>query len=301
MRHWHRNSDPRLRDLERQLSASPNDVELQHALMIAKVRAGELPPLAAERLVPNRPVQPWQWVPASYVLLEAEQLGRESGWQEGKVEIEWSSSWEASHRFPRPCPSDPAQIPAFGIEGERAQAAGVSVRFGSFLREPDPIYYPAKPYAKAFVGAIPTDYERSQIIAGIAPTNVHNAEPLAFLPSRWIPGLDHATAFEAKAQHGSRRSRHGPETRGTVMHAYMPEPGAQGEAITVDPATYTGSYPDVYDPQMLLFASLRVVRSGRHLRGEPAPHRNLQRKGPLLDVRLINRVRIMEKRGRRWV
>jgi len=70
--------------------------------MHATVRSGGLPEEAIRRLVPGRPVQPWQWSPASYVLLEAERIGRESNWQEGRVEIEWINPQEYEGLLPPP-------------------------------------------------------------------------------------------------------------------------------------------------------------------------------------------------------
>jgi hypothetical protein len=317
VRRWRRNADPRLRDLERQLSASPNDVDLQHALMIAKVRAGELPPYAADRLIPGRPVQPWQWVPASYVLLEAEQLGRRTAWREGKVEIEWISvdqQMRLTHGdelvdtgivFDAPEVYGPsASIPAFGFEGERAQQDGAR-KAPVIGEEEDPVYYDKTRYTKTYVGARETDWEHAQIIAGFDPQDPpaplgspdRNAYVLDVLPPRWIPGLTDVVGWEV------RRDPFAIFYVDSDVSWGAEEPGLGG------PKDYRGGYPDAHDPQMLLYASRRVTQRGTaSSRWSHTPHvgvlRNLVKSGPLLDVRLIRRVRIMRpiptKRGTRW-
>jgi hypothetical protein len=304
MRHYRRNADPRLRDLQRRLAESPADIELQHATLIATVRAGELPHEAAERLTPNRPVQPWQWIPASYVLLAAERLGRESEWQEGKVQIDWISDArlmeltfgdDPGQKYRDASLYPAASLPYWGIEGERAMVAGA--RKASMTHPEDWTYFNPAPYRKTFVGAHTVDWDHTRIIAGLDPKGSPAPSPsqeyqdyvLSALPPRWIPNLDHLAATEDMRD----------ATPGWPI--YLDDVWTArkfGEP-------YSGPYPDAYDPQVLLYAARRVVRKGRSrhaLARFRGGERALQQGGgPLLDVRLINRVRIMEKRGKRWV
>jgi hypothetical protein len=285
VRHWSHNTDPRLRRLERALAESPNDVELQHAFMIAKVHAGELPELAAERLIPGRPVQPWQWVPASYVLLEAVRIGREAEWQQGMVGIRWMGPEEV--------------LPSWGLDSglELIGHPGGQANYFSPLD-----------YTRVYVGARSTGWRELQGIADATFGELHDVQSpeyfrhvLNVIPPRWIPGLTDVEGW------GIPRSLGGPRI------AYADKLAPEQSSKIGSPDDYDGRMPDAHDPQMLLFASQRVVRSGRRVRtfvppsGRARGHwrrspgeRSLQQAGPLLDVRLIDRVRIMERRGRKW-
>jgi hypothetical protein len=287
-------SDRRLRQLERALFENPHDLQLQHATFTETLRVGLLPSAAWDNYTPllesGRPVQPWQWVPASYVLLEAEREGRHTEWRAGKVEIEWAR---------------PGPVPAWGLEAESLlQAIEGRVGWAWQLQQSvgDVRYFPQDKVTKVFVGAVPADYTTTRIVAGVDPAanpiaGVYRNAPLpeeilAVFPSRHVPGLNDREAIKAKLRglDGSWQGYH---------HTRMPEPGYEAETqkTVYDggeiPPPYTGSFPDVYDPQMLLRGFSRVRTSGP--RGS---RRRDPGKGPLLDVRLIKRVRIMRRKKR---
>jgi hypothetical protein len=279
--------------------------------MIAKVHAGELPELAAERLIPGRPVQPWQWVPASYVLLEAERIGRETEWQQGRVEIRWMSPEEVRRlQFPESDPSGHS-VPGGGYVGPATMLPSWGLDSGlELIGHPggQANYFSPLDYTRVYVGARSTGWRELQGIADATFGELHDVQSpeyfrhvLNVIPPRWIPGLTDVEGW------GIPRSLGGPRI------AYADKLAPEQSSKIGSPDDYDGRMPDAHDPQMLLFASQRVVRSGRRVRtfvppsGRARGHwrrspgeRSLQQAGPLLDVRLIDRVRIMERRGRKW-
>jgi hypothetical protein len=166
-------------------------------------------------------------------------------------------------------------------------------------------YFHPSVHIRAYVGARAVDWETAQRIAGLDHTDEHGAygSPeysdyvLSVLPPRWTPNLDHFEAEQARIQAG------GGERGIPPVYLDLPE---EWDHLEAGPSDYRGCCPDVYDPQMLLFAATRItskiVPSTRlKYRHERKRYRALRPFGPLLDVRLIKRVRIMQKRGKRWV
>jgi hypothetical protein len=269
---------------------SPGDVTLHHAVFTEMLRVGELPERAwinYESLQGGRPIQPWQWIPASYVLLEAEEVGRHTEWRAGKVEIEWAGTGAF---FP--------SIPAWGLDAERLldpidREAGWTWRHRRAIGDRRRYDALGVGTSKLFVSARPVDYTQSAIVAGINPDDVvrqDGMEALDFFPARFVPGLAERSALRAKLALATASSGY--------MHIRVPEPGVEPGGhfdVVGHPAPYTGSFPDVFDPQMLLqgFARIKTLGSGENRRRVPG-------EGPLLDVRLIKRVRIMERVKGRW-
>jgi hypothetical protein len=286
------NPDERTRQLERALAAAPTDVELQQRLIRARARAGDLPSEAVERLIPYRPVQPWQFNPISYVLLEAERIGRESEWREGKVEIEWV---EPEQHHPE-------------VYGASHQLPYWGASTGELLVSNEVNYFDPRQLTKFYVGSRDTNWEEVQRLSGLDHTDDHGevGSPeymhyvLSVLPPRWIPNLSLQEAWSASLQEG------GGDTRYGAARPLVIDPESEDGIYSGRVQDYVGCCPDAYDPQRLLCAgeriSRRIVPSTRlRYRHEREWYRTLQTSGPLLDVRLIKSVRIMQKRGRRWV
>ncbi len=278
------NPDDRTQRLRRALSADPGDVEVQHALLASMARSGELPPEAVERAIPGRPIMPWQFVPVSYLLLEAERIGRATEWAEGRVEAEWIT----------------------GVRG--AQPGSVPIDGASTLS-----LSRAEAPPKFYVGLRSTRWRGLQVIAGVPLDDLENDErgPEQFarrkemIPARWIPALGLNEGCWAEEDDVRRLRRYLIRDR-SIPRFYAEEIAEHGLSVDIrhdcrprpQPQAYAGPYPDLHEPQVLLYAAPRYSTMNKDV-GREQQWRSLGY-GPLLDVRLIKRARIMIRRGRAW-
>jgi hypothetical protein len=220
-------------------------------------------------------------VPASYVLLEAERIGAETNWTEGKVEAEWAADRSQPSRFLH------GYVKGDGLDPLSLSRHEAPKRF--------------------FVGFISANWHGLQSISGVpddeiqrdedAPHEAELARRLAMTPAHWVPalGLDEGCRAQmglpALALPPSRFFADEVAKGGVTIRTRRDCPAHAGHAGH-ESFPYPGPYPDSHVPQMLLYAAPGYTTSrsiGRHLKD-----------GPLLDVRMLRNVRILRKRGKKW-
>lgn len=290
--------DERLQRLERELAAFPNDVDLQHAVIRERVRIGEFLPIALEYLFENKPVLPWQFNAISYVFLEAERLGRNTNYEEGRVEVIWRPEALvhgaiASRRVPKwgldqsPdfevdwTPTHTRALERFYVVTSRTNLIDMEIMAGlssdeiSALRVPNADSYGRRPFSleldRRFIP--PRHVPALHLIEGCRAQYTHGGELTpehsASIPRFFLDKLEGRTQYYGSDRYDCRHDR-------------MP----YNKLIRQE---YSGDYPELHMPQR----ALQAVRSNKGYADDTSFY---------LDVRMFEAARIMRRvgRGRRW-
>jgi len=288
-------SDERIQRLERELTIDSSNVDLQHALVRERVRVGDYLPIALEYLLEGKPVLPWQFNAISYVFLEAERLGRETGYQEGRVEAIYRPGVVNAN----------GMVPMWGLDQAPDFDGWGNPTFAPALRR---FYVKTASLWLQGMGALGGFSEeelhelpsRLRYLPGDRPA--YSLEVTRrFVPPRHVPALHLIEGCRYEYMHKGKLS---PEDSASIPRFFLEE--FEGRTYYAGRDRYdcrharmpynpllrrefAGRFPELHMPQRVLAA---VRRPGGYVDNSSI----------FLDVRMFEAARIMKRvgKGRRW-